>query len=123
MGRFVCVQTFETKSGGQNIEKPRKNKEKQVFLSFSYVFLVFSYAFLYFSLDFCKGRNSKNTLQMSLKPAKILPLRISSVWTPENAPPFFIFDIRTGFACKIGIIPGEKFFGSKINSRNSKYNN
>ena len=48
------------------------------------VFLSFSQVFLRFSLDLCKGRISKNTLQISLTPAKILPLRIFSVLTPES---------------------------------------
>ena len=39
-----------------------------------------------FSLDLCKGRISKHTLQISLKFANILPLRISSVLTPANDP-------------------------------------
>ena len=50
------------------------------FLSFSEVFPICSLFFYCFSLDCCKGRISK--------PAKILPLRISSVLTPggEKAP-------------------------------------
>ena len=65
--------------GGQNREKQWKINEKLVFLS-SYNFFGFSTFFF----GFCKGRISKNTLQMYLKPAKILPLRISSVLTPAS---------------------------------------
>ena len=40
--------------------------------------------FLRFSLDACQGRISNNTRQISLKPTKILPLRISSDLTPVS---------------------------------------
>ena len=35
-------------------------------------------------MDFYKGRISPNTLQIALNPPKILPLWISSVYTPEG---------------------------------------
>ena len=64
--------------------KTEKNSKKYVFLGFSLAFLVFSLFFLGFSLDFCKGRISKNTLQISLKSSQILPLSIFSVSTPAR---------------------------------------
>ena len=70
------------KKAGIKTEKTTKNKEKYVFISFSYFFMGFSQVFERFSVDFCKGRMSKNTLQISLKSSQILPLRISSVLTP-----------------------------------------
>ena len=54
--------------------------------TFFVVFLIFSWvlnALQRFSLEFCKGRIFKHTLQISLKPTKILLLRISSVLTSE----------------------------------------
>ena len=86
--------------GGQNREKLQKDKEKYVFLCF-YVFLrfflVFRWFFIGFSLDLCKGRISKNTLQISLIPAKILPLSIFSVLTPASYPRATPFPPDKGF--------------------------
>ena len=53
-------------------------------LCFSQLFLGFSVFFLRFSLDLCKGRISKNTQQISITPAKIHPLSIFSVLTPDQ---------------------------------------
>ena len=47
------------------------------------MFLVFSEVFLVFLRILHKGRISKNTLQISLTPAKILPLSIFPVSTPD----------------------------------------
>ena len=38
--------------------------------------------FIGFSLDFCKGRISRNSLQIALTPRNMLPLAIFSVLTP-----------------------------------------
>ena len=62
---------------------PGQNTSNVILLSFSLVFLIFSNVFSVFQ-NWCKGRISKNTLQIALKPAKILPWRISSVLTPEK---------------------------------------
>jgi len=48
-------------------------------LRFFLHFLWFSYPFHWIC---CKGRIATHTFQISLKPAQILPLRISSVFTP-----------------------------------------
>ena len=54
-------------------------------------FFVFLLFFFVFSLDVCKGRISKYTVQISLKPAKIPPLRISSVLSPV----FLVFHVAS----------------------------
>ena len=74
----------EQTTGVKTEKKQGKIRKKMFFYDFPRFFLFFSMFFGGFSMDFCKGRISPNILQISPKSAKILPLRIFSVLTPET---------------------------------------
>ena len=83
---WICVECFgllarlltifwpgtyaKTLQQGSQQRKLQKDKEKYVFLSLFLGFSCFFAGFLCFPLDFCKGRISKNTLQLALNTPK-----------------------------------------------------
>ena len=77
----VLDQTRPSKNSSQILSSCCLGSQCKGVIFFKF-FLGFSQVFACFSLDFCKGRISKNNVQIALKPAQILPLGISFVLTP-----------------------------------------
>ena len=77
----VFSQLFFIKNS-EKFRKPTHIVFYYSFMGFYYFLLGLTTVFRSFSLDFCKGRISNHTLQISLKPTKLLPLRIYSGLTP-----------------------------------------